>query len=258
MNSSGFFGLNSGGRSVGYSPVDGKRYDQEDYGSRTNNRDRDEEDEELGDFEFVENLPSIDITKYIKCFSNIPDQGSTCSIEILVDIPVDNRPNRLFNYEQGSPGHTFFRITKTNGSQSVSQNIGFYPNATWKMLLAQPVESQIVDNGQHEFNASIKMNITADQLNNTLNYLSNLSTHDYDIDDYNCTDFALEVFNQSRIGNPIEIQKGPIPGGASMYTSTPGALYNKLRIMQQMGVESANINLPETKAFAEVSSGPCN
>jgi hypothetical protein len=43
-----------------------------------------------------------------------------------------------------------------------------------------------------------------------------------------------------------------------MYTSTPGALYKKLSIMQQLGIESANINLPETKAFAEASSGPCN
>lgn len=213
INSSAFFGFNSGGRSVGYSLIDGKKYDEEDYSSRTNNRDTDEEDTELVDFEFVENLSPIDITKYLKCFSNIPDEGSICSIEILVDIPVDNHPNRLFNYEQGSPGHTFLQITKTNGNQSVTQNIGFYPNATWKMLLAEPVQSKIVDNGEHEFNASLKMNITSEQLNNTLNYITNLATHDYDIDDYNCTDFALEVFNQSRVGNPIEIQKGPIPGG---------------------------------------------
>ncbi len=211
------------------------------------------------DFEFVENLSSIDITKYVKCFSNIPDDGSTCSIEILVDIPVDDDSNSLFDYEQGSPGHTFLQITKSNGSQSVTQNIGFYPANTWKMLLTEPVNSKIVDNGEHEFNASIKMNITPVQLNNTLNELSNLNSVKYDIDDYNCTDFALTIFNDSRSRNPIEIQKIQIPGGRSPNgTDTPGALYNQLKIMQLMGIESGNINFPGTKAYVQASNGPCN
>lgn len=242
INSSGFFGFNSGGRSVGYSPMEGKRNDDEDNGSRSNNRDDDREDEELVDFEFVEDLSPIDITKYLKCFSNIPDDGSSCSIELLVDIPVDNHPNRLFNFDQGSPGHTFLQITKTNGTQSVTQNIGFYPNATWKLLLAEPVQNKILDNSEHEFNASLTINITPEQLNNTINYLGNLASRDYDIDDYNCTDFALEVFNLSRISNPIEIQRYPIPGGG-MYTntSTPGALYNRLSIMQHAGTGKAGV-----------------
>lgn len=258
INPSGFFGFNSGGRSVGYSTMDGSRNDGEDYGSRSNNRNIDEEDEELVDFEFVENLSPIDITKYLKCFSTIPDDGSSCSIEILVDIPVDENPNRLFNFQQGSPGHTFIQITKTNGTQSITQNIGFYPVGSWKMLLNEPVQSKILDNGEHEFNASLTMNITPEQLDNTINHMTGLANHPYDLDDYNCTDFALEVFNQSRIANPIQIQRGPIPGGGAAYTSTPGALYNKLSIMQHSGIESANINLPSTKAFVADSNGPCN
>ena len=259
VNSSAFFGFNSGSRSVGYSAMEGRRNDEEDSGSRSNNRDNDREDEELVDFEFVEDLSPIDITKYLKCFSNIPDVGSTCSIELLVDIPVDNHPNRLFNFEQGSPGHTFLQITKTNGIQSVTQNIGFYPNTTWKLLLAEPAQNKIVDNSEHEFNASLTMSITPEQLNNTINYLSNLANRDYDIDDYNCTDFALEVFNSSRMGNPIEIQKYPIPSGVTYKNmSTPGALYNKLSIMQHAGIESGNINIPAEKSFVGDSSGRCN
>lgn len=212
----------------------------------------------LVDYEFVESLSPIDITKYLKCFSNIPNEGSTCSITILVDIPVDNQPNRLFNFEQGSPGHTFLQITKTNGYQSVTQNIGFYPNSTWKMLLTEPVLSKIVDNSEHEFNASLKMDITPQQLNNVLSYMDNVAKHDYDIDDYNCTDFALEAFNLSREENPIEIQKFAIPGGRNDNTSTPGALYNKIKNMQIFGVESGNINIPEEKSFVGKSSGACN
>ncbi len=218
-----------------------------------------EDDPELVDFEFVENFSPVDIMKYVKCFSNIPDYGSTCSIEILVDIPVDVDPNSLFDYKQGSPGHTFLQITKSNGSQSVTQNIGFYPASTWKMLLTEPVKSKIVDNGEHEFNASLKMNITPVQLSNTLNELSNLNSLNYDIDDYNCTDFALKIFNELRSGNSIEIQKIQIPGGrAPNGTNTPGALYNKLKVMQLTGIESGNINFPGTKAYVQDSNGPCN
>ncbi len=152
------------------------------------------------------NNPTIDLQKILKCFANIPDYGSTCSIEILVDIPVDEDPNLLFNFKQGSVGHTFLEITKTNGGQSVTQYIGFYPTNTWKMLLTEPAEGKFVDNGEHEYNAGLKMNITPEQLNNTLNYLNNSTQYLYDIDDYNCTDLALEVFNQSRIGNLLKFK----------------------------------------------------
>jgi hypothetical protein len=83
----------------------------------------------LIDFEPVENLSPIDVTKYVKCFSNVPDNGAKCSIEILVDIPVDNDPNKLLNWQTRSPGHTFLQLKKMNGGQAMMQNIGFYPES---------------------------------------------------------------------------------------------------------------------------------
>lgn len=237
------------GWSTRYSPMEGT--------GRGNENNTEEDDPLVVDFEYIENLSPIDIAKYLKCFSSIPDGGSTCSIEILVDIPIDGFPNRIFDVELGSPGHTFLRIAKTNGSQSITQNIGFYPNSTWKMLFASPVENKIVDNGEHEFNASLKMNLTPEQLNNTINLISSLSGRDYDIDDYNCTDFSLQVFNQSRPGNPIDIPKIELPGVRSPI-STPGELYKKLKSMQQSGIEGSNISSPGTKTYVSKSNGPCD
>ncbi len=261
INSSGFFGFNSGGRSVGYSPIDGKRNDDENYGSRTNNRDNDEEDEELVDFEFVENLSPIDITKYMKCFANIPDQGSTCSIEIFTDIPVDENSNKLFNWLTQSPGHTFLQIKKANGNLSVTQNIGFYPLEGWKTLLTTaPVAGKFVDNSEHEYNASLKMNLTAEELKKALDEIVYLSSFvKYDIDEFNCTDFALDVFNTNRVSNPLEIPKYDIPGGTAINgTNTPQGLYNQLKSMQPQGIESSNITIPGDKRFVADGSGPCN
>ncbi|WP_018615713.1 hypothetical protein [Segetibacter koreensis] len=259
-NSSGFFGFNSGGRSVGYSPVEGRRYDEESYGSRTD-RGADEEDEMLVDFEFIESLAAIDVTKYVKCFSSIPDQGSTCSIEIFADIPVDDNSNKLFNWRTQSPGHTFLQIKKTNGSLSVMQNIGFYPVEGWKSLLTTaPVAGKFVDNSEHEYNASLKMNLSAAQLQKTLDKMVELSRFvKYDVDEFNCTDFALDVFNATRISNALEIPRYDIPGGTAISgTNTPQGLYNQLKSMQQQGIESDNITIPGGKAFVGDATGPCN
>lgn len=215
----------------------------------------------LVDFEPNENLSPIDINTYLKCLSKIPDGGSTCSIEIFSDIPVDKDPNKLFNWQTQSPGHTFLQLKKTNGNQSVMQNIGFYPLTGWKTILTTaPIDGKFVDNGEHEFNASLKMNLTPEELRKALdeiNYLSGFVK--YDIDDFNCTDFALEVFNSARISNPLEIPKYDIPGGmAPDGTNTPQGLYNKLKSMQQSGIESENITIPGVKGFVADSNGPCN
>jgi hypothetical protein len=185
--------------------------------------------------------------------------GSQCSVEILTDIPVDTDPNRFFNVSNGSPGHTFLQIRKSNGAQSVSQNIGFYPNQGWKtMLNPSPLGSKVVDNGNHEFNASLKRQLTAEQLKNMLSLLQYKTKNShYDIDDYNCTDFALDVFNSVANSGKLEIPKFNIPIGINP-ASTPQGLFQKLKSMKDSGVESNNINIPGVKGWVANSSGPCN
>lgn len=254
-----------GGRysgSSGYSPNNGGHYTEWVQPEVTeSNPEVINSDALLVDYEFVENLSPIDVSKFLKCFSTVPDEGSTCSIEIFSDIPVDNNPNKLFNWQTQSPGHTFVQIKKTNGNQSVMQNIGFYPMHNWKLVLTTaPIEGKFVDNGEHEFNASLKMSLTPEDLKKTLDEMSYLSgSIKYDIDEFNCTDFALDVFNASRISNPLEIPKYDIPGGtAPDGSNTPQGLFNKLKSMQASGIESENITIPGFKGFVADSNGPCN
>jgi len=64
------------------------------------------------------------------------------------------------------------------------QNIGFYPMIGWKTLLTTaPVEGKFVDNSEHEFNASLKMSLTPEDLKKTLDemiYLSSVVKYDID------------------------------------------------------------------------------
>lgn len=209
---------------------------------------------------YVDKTP-IDIKAFLKCFENIPDEGATCSIEIFADIPVDNDPTKLFNWQARTPGHVFLQLKKTSadGNQSVMQNIGFYPKSNWKNILdASPVPGKMVDDGSHEFNASLLMNVNANRFSSALGKIKELSSLNYDMDEFNCTDFALEVFNYIR--TPLQIPRYAIPGASGMFGSnTPQGLFIKLQEMKTNGdPESANIKLPGIKGWVSDSQGPCN
>jgi hypothetical protein len=128
------------------------------------------------------------------------------------------------------------------------------------VLTTAPIKGKFVDNGEHEFNAGLKMSVTPEELKKTLSRISYLGKFaKYDIDDYNCTDFALDVFNQTRISNAIEIPRYNIPGGMAPYgTNTPQGLYNKLKILKQQGGEGVGINIPGVKGWVSNSTGACN
>ena len=199
--------------------------------------------------------------QYLKCFSNISDAGATCSIEIFADIPIDSDPNKILNSQTGSPGHVFLQLKKSNATETVQQNIGFYPSEGWKVTISNaPVDGKFVDNGSHEFNASLVMTISPDQLQNAINEIQYLARFiKYDIDEYNCTDFALDVFNKVR-NEPLVIPLYDMPGGITAGgTRTPQGLYNQLQTMQRSNhPEASNISLPGYKGWVGHSNGPCN
>ena len=205
---------------------------------------------------YVDN-PAINVDQYLKCFDNIPDDGATCSITIYADIPVDSDPSKYFNWNTESPGHCFLELKKTNGTQSVQQSIGFYPATNWKNILnADPVDSKMVDNGHHEFNAALKMNVNPYLFKMAIGKIKELSTMKYDMDEFNCTDFALEVFNYVR--TPLQIPQYVIPGGTQA-SNMPQGLYIKLQDMWlNNDPEKNNIIIDILKGYVGGSSGPCN
>ena len=213
----------------------------------------------LIDFENQDENSGIDIEKFINCLSAIPDAGATCSIEILSDIPVDKDPNKIFDLGSRSPGHTFINIRKQNGSQSASQNIGFYPNSGLKSILTNaPIDGKFVDNGLHEFNCGFKINITAAQLQAAIVQMQRTKSNKYDIDNYNCTDWAMDVFNAA--GGNFQIPLYDIPGNyPSVGTRMPNGVYAKLKEMKNANDPRAgDITIDIVKGWAGYSAGPCN
>lgn len=141
------------------------------------------------------------------------------------------------------------------------QNIGFYPEQGWKVAFTNaPVPGKFVDNSNHEYNASLLLNISPDQLHRALDEIRYLAGKVlYDIDEYNCTDFALDVINCVR-AYKLDIPRYDIPGGITAGgTATPQGLFHKLAAMKKAeGPEAGNISLPGVKGFVANSNGPCN
>jgi hypothetical protein len=211
------------------------------------------------DQETQDEYEAIEVGKFINCFNAIPDAGSTCTIEIAADIPVDGDPRKFYDFNIGSPGHVFITIRKSNGSQQAVQHIGFYPKSGYKASTYAPTGGKLVDNAKHEFNASLKMNVTPAQFSSTLLRIQQLANLNYDVDEYNCADWALDIFNHTRT-NKLEIPLYGIPGSTlTQHTRTPQGLYNKLQGMVSTNdPEKGNITIGIYKGYAGGSTGPCN
>jgi len=200
--------------------------------------------------------PGIDLAKKLDCFKSVSDIGATYSAKLCADLPVNDNPNALMSSE--GTGHAFIILTKTNGTNSVTESFGFYPKNGIKSGFningfATPVESQVNNNGSHEYNASLEMNnISSSDFNAMINVAITLATSmKYDINDYNCTNYGLQVFNNGRdSNNQISIPDWIGTNTNTNFGKTPNGLYKKIEAMKNSG----NLNAKVSKANAPTST----
>jgi hypothetical protein len=208
-------------------------------------------------FETSYGHPGIDVNAFMKCFAAVPDAGSTCSITIYTDLPVNDNPQYIFNILTGATGHVFLSMTKTNGAQSVTQYIG---KTTSKAIavLGFPVAGKIVDNTQHKYNASLTMNLTPAQLQAAINKVISIgSTPSYDMWEDNCVDYTLSILNTARPSDPLNVGLSIDPSTGDEY-QTPQSLYIALQLLKnQNGADAAHITI-DVVNYAGNSHGACN
>lgn len=200
--------------------------------------------------------PPIKVEDYVKCFGNVPDANATYQVSIFTDIPVDGDPSELFNWSTNSPGHSFVQLIKTSATNSVRQTFGFYPMVGWKSLGPYPGEGKVVDNGGHEFNASLTQSVSSIQFQQTISMMEALQYSDYDISEWNCTDFALSVYNASAY-NPLTIPLY-LTENSTEPMSTPQGLYTEIQLLQASGnTVHGTPNVPGIAGHAGESHGSC-
>jgi hypothetical protein len=206
------------------------------------------------------NQPGIDLPAYLNCFASIPDEGANCTVTIFTDLPVNDNPTLFFNWYSGATGHCFLQLTKTNGSQSIRQVIGFTPAKPLQVTSAgSSVPSKMVDNAGHKYNASLVMQISPAQLSQEIRQIQSLAgSMQYRIAYYNCVDFGLQVINTIRGVNPLIIPKYQIPGQPPGISNTPEGLYQLLTSMKESSSPDAKNIITDAMLYAGASHGPCN
>ncbi len=217
-----------------------------------------------------ESKAAVDIQKLFKCFDDVYDfPGTTYEIALNADLPTNSHPESAIDF-LGSPGHTFISITKSNStnSQSVTQNFGFYPTAGSASLTLDNVPGKIVNDEFHETNAQIKIQISQNDFNLIRANAIYWATLPYNLQTNNCSDFALKLFNLTRINNPIVLPAFVVriilPFGISPVTvpivNAPQTLFMYLNQCKMANTADAPyITIDQTHSTKATSSkGECN
>ncbi len=202
----------------------------------------------------VVNLPGEDHTKvnskqFMDCFGNIANAGASMQVTVYVQEPF---PGTSFAVGPNSVGHVAIGLTKSNGITSVTQVLGFYPDATGLSKLNAP--SKIVNNGGDlDYNVSITYTVSATQFNQITSYISNPPST-YDLSTFNCTNF---VYSACQAGSITLPDANSVTGfnAATMsldYSMTPNGLGSSIENLK--GASNVNTNGGTTPN----SKGPCN
>jgi hypothetical protein len=214
-----------------------------------------------------ESKPAADIVKIFNCFDLVPSNSATTyEMTLNADIPANTDENVPVTLN-GNPGHAFLTITKTNGTQSITQAFGFYPASGPKSLTLDNVSSKIVLDNNHEINASLKMNIHNVAFELIKQHAIYLATQNYNLETNNCAHFAIDLFNIPRLGMDITVPTfvTTIPGIqftptiVATMTKSPQALFAKLNNMKTTGhAEAANITIDRGRNYkSSTSHGEC-
>ncbi|SMG32625.1 hypothetical protein [Sphingobacterium psychroaquaticum] len=191
-------------------------------------------------------VSSIDLNQRLNCFNSVPTNSATSyKVTIHVHSAVQEYPLSEFNVVKGGPGHAYITLEKTNGTHHQQLSFGFYPQEdTWVTPTKNAVASGIgEESSDPERRSDIRMTKSINNLEFTAAVVnaSNNSTKTYDLNDYNCTDFAIDVFNASQSG----VGKLNVLNSSIGFT-TPVGLYKALDNLRIGG--NANVSNVSTKA----------
>ena len=182
--------------------------------------------------------------EYLKCFSAY----SPAIVNIYVKQPTSNSSNTW----SGSPyepnvGHTFVSIEQSG----IVRVFGFYPDLSVSInpFSISPTAPALMRNdGGHSYDVKVTINVSGAKMGNILTSAKSYISM-YNLNSYNCTDFAIDIANSTGFYLPDNI--GYWPGGGG---SNPGNLGQDIRGMNN----SNNVVIKKTPGIAISNIGSCD
>jgi len=126
-------------------------------------------------------------------------------------------------------GHTFINLTKENkDNSSVSRTFGFYPAKSVNPLTGSiEVPGVLNDDTGHTHEVKYETVVNKDNFEKILNYIDTNHKNNYNLNTYNCTDFAIKALGAG--GILLTDTSGKWPGGKG---SNPGDLGEDIKDMK--------------------------
>lgn len=160
-------------------------------------------------------VPVTNIKQYLKCF----DTNQPATLTVYARQPVQGT-NDTYAFRNLKPdvGHSFISITQ-NG---ITRVMGFYPTSPLSIFVT--ATGIFGDNSQTAYTAKASMLINGGNLYSLLQYIYSTDGKNYDLQTYNCIDFAIQAAHAAGVDLPDTWGRwGGIGGG-----SNPGSLGNDL------------------------------
>jgi hypothetical protein len=197
---------------------------------------------------YDDNPTEYNLATRLSCFHPVSEKA-TYFITLCADIPVDDNPDIV--YRRRLTGHVFLILEKRDPLQgAIVQVFGYYPVRQNSSLFFNNVRSKIKDNSGREYNASVTRQLTVSEFQLILEKAAGFSKKKYNLNKFNCYDYALTVFNAipgiekipvGRLRYPFIFGKG----------GTPCVLYKDLKSLREKGSAWATaIKFGEFKAPA--------
>jgi hypothetical protein len=177
--------------------------------------------------------PIANVKDEVKCFTN--NNTSTYSISVNVNEPVPGTRGLVNASSNFMVGHTYLTLEQNNsdGSQII-RNLGFYPQNSVKPGADIDV-STFGEDSNTPFAVSLQFSVSASELLTVMNTLIAEQAIPYDMNNFNCTNSAMQALHSININLPSTISNNLLFNG-----NDPGDLGEDLRGINLDNFSAAN------------------
>lgn len=174
------------------------------------------------------------LAQRFKCFAQQHDHNQYF-ITLCGDVPDNLRPHKV--YFKKESGHVFLILSMKDTvchTESVSTVFGFYPQRPASSIIFKNVRCEILDNSERSYDVQIKKKLSSSEFELILENAISFAQKKYNLNQYNCYNYALDVFNSLPGIEKLPVNKVRFPFIAGKGGS-PCCLYRDLAKLKQEG-----------------------
>ncbi len=134
--------------------------------------------------------------------------------------------------------------------------LGLYPDGEVSNNNPE-VPAIYIDDGGHEYDVSLRIEVSSSIFNSIIDNISDINSNNpnYSLNDNNCSDFGLSLFNNSGASIPDTSADWDIMGNIINIGTNPGTLGQDIRNLNPLPTGTIEI---DTNGGNAIDSKPCN